>query len=283
MITRWLAHPLFGPGLALAALGWGTLVVAFLVVGPNVGGVAVTVLAYCFGWNGVTHAYRLDTILIATLETPLFIGVVAIFYGDDLRAVLGRRRGRAVGGGAAALFVTAVVALALTGRVGAAGSATITPMRAAAPAPGATLTDHRGQAFALGAAGRPLALTFIYTDCHASCPVLVARLRTAQAEVGGRARFAAVTLAPEVDSVDTLAQYARRWDLGADFHLLTGTPATVHAVVAAYGVRTERGAGGEIGHDNVIVLIDGRGRLAYRLGLSQWADVAPLLARLASE
>jgi cytochrome oxidase Cu insertion factor (SCO1/SenC/PrrC family) len=286
-VTRWLGHPLFAPVLIVLALGWGGLVAAFLVVGPHAGGWATTVLTYCFGWNGLTRAYRIDTVVLATLEPPLFALVVAFFYGDDVRSFIRQRAGRIVGGGAAALFVTAVAALLLTGRVvvGATPAAAM-PVRESRPAPRASLVDHRGQPFELGVAlGRPVAVTFTYADCHASCPLLVSRLVAAASAVGDRALFVAVTLAPERDTPPALAAYAERWALPPGFHLLTGDPAAVDAVRAAWGVRAERLPDGEIGHDNVVVLVDGQGRVAFTLrGLGSVPDPLPaLLLRLADE
>lgn len=286
-MTRWLVHPLFGPALALAALGWGTLVIAFLVAGPNLGGWATTVLTWCFGWSMSTRGYRLDTVLLATLEPPLFAAVIAAFYADDVRAFLGRRAGRAVGGAVVAAFLASAIALGLTGGVvGGAAVATAAPVRDGRPAPAATLIDHRSQPFALGAPlGRPVALTFIYADCHASCPALIATLKAAAALAGDRARFAAITLAPERDTPAALAGHAERWELGAAFHLLSGAPQTVRAVREAFGVGAEPLPGGDIAHANVIVLLDGAGRVAFSLpGLGVTpAELAGLLARLAAE
>jgi cytochrome oxidase Cu insertion factor (SCO1/SenC/PrrC family) len=286
-MTRWLTHPLFGPVLALAALGWGTLVVAFLILGPNLGGWATTVLSWCFGWSTTTRTYRLDTVLLVTLQPPLLAAVIAAFYADDLRAVLRRLAGRVAGGAAVTAFVGAAVALALTGRVvGGAAVASAAPLRDGRPAPRATLTDHRGRAFALGVPlGRPVALTFVYADCHATCPALIATLKATATLTGDRALFAAVTLAPERDTPAVLAAYAERWELGAAIHLLSGPPAAVRAVRERLGVGTESLPGGDIAHANVIVLLDGAGRVAFTLpGLGVTpAKVAALLARLATE
>lgn len=286
-MTRWLNHPLFAPVLVVAALGWSTLVIVFLLVGPSLGGWATAVLTYCFAWNATTRAYRLDTVLLATLQPPLFAVVVGVFYADDLRAFGRRLSGRLVGGAAVSGFLVAAATLLITGSVGDGARAAVpTPLREIRPAPRAVLTDHRGQPFELGRPlGRPVALTFVYTDCHASCPILIAKLRATEARVGERAVFAALTLAPEQDTPAVLAEYAARWELGAGFHLLTGVPAAVHALREAYGVEARRLADGEIVHDNVIVVLDGRGRVAFTLrGLgAEVEDLVALLARLATE
>jgi protein SCO1/2 len=285
-MTGWLRHPLLAPVLAVIALGWGALVVTFLVVGPHAGPWATTLLTSCFGWSPLTRGYRLDTVLLVTLEPPLFVLVVGLFFGPELRAFLATARGRVAGGAVAAMFAVAVVTLLATGRVlGGAAPAAATPVREVRPVPRAALVDHRGQGLSLGGPlARPTALTFIYADCHASCPLLVERLRAAAATVGDRAAFVAVTLAPERDTPAALAAYAERWQLPEAFRLATGAPAVLEELRAAVGVRAERRPDGEIGHDNVIVLLDGRGRIAFTLrGLAAGADLPALLLALAAE
>jgi len=287
-MTRWLRHPLFAPVLVLAALGWGTALGVFLLVGPDLGGWARAVLAYCFGWDMTTRAYRLDTVLLVTLEPPLFALVVGLFYADELRAFGRRPAGRVVGGAALVGFAAVAAALVLSGDVvgSAPATAAAPPVREGRPAPRARLTDHRGRPFELGAATeRPLAVTFVYANCHGTCPALVATLRATAALAGDRARYVAVTLDPERDTPAALAAYAARWDLGDAWHLLTGPPAAVDAVRRAWGVAAERRPDGEIAHANVIVLVDRRGRVAYTYrGLGQAPrELAAALGRLAAE
>jgi cytochrome oxidase Cu insertion factor (SCO1/SenC/PrrC family) len=282
-VTRWLRHPLFAPVLALAALAWGTGVIVFLLIGPDMGGWAHTVLTTCFGWNASARAYRMDAILLTALEPPLFALVVAAFYSEELRAFVRRPGGRAVSSVAALGFLIAVVALLLGGGVAAAGRASVRDGR---PAPRAVLTDHRGERFELGAPlGRPVALTFVYADCHASCPALIARLKAVEARVAGRALFTAVTLDPERDTVSALADTAVRWALGDAWRLLTGDRTAIDRLVAAHRVGAERLAAGTIAHENVVVLIDRAGRVAFTyrgLGYPP-AELAQALERLVAE
>jgi cytochrome oxidase Cu insertion factor (SCO1/SenC/PrrC family) len=148
------------------------------------------------------------------------------------------------------------------------------------------LTDHRGERFELGAPlGRPVALTFVYADCHASCPALIARLKAVEARVAGRALFTAVTLDPERDTVSALADTAVRWALGDAWRLLTGDRTAIDRLVAAHRVGAERLAAGTIAHENVVVLIDRAGRVAFTyrgLGYPP-AELAQALERLVAE
>jgi len=287
-MSRWLRHPLFAPVVALAALGWGTLLVAFLLLGPGLGGWATDVLRYCFGWNAAARTYRLDAVLLVTLEPPLFVLVVAVFYADELRAFLRRLGGRLVSATATLGFVAAAGLLLLGGDIagGAPSRAERPAVRDGRPAPRATLTDHRGRPFELGApTGRPLALTFVYVDCHATCPALIATLRSVEALVGPHALFAAVTLDARRDTPAVLGDHAARLELGPDWRLLGGDPAAVDRLRRAFGVTARRQADGEIAHDNVVVLLDRAGRIAYTYrGLPlRPDDLARALVRLAAE
>lgn len=284
---RWLRHPLLAPALGLAGFAWGTAMLVFLLVGPNLGGWATTVLTYCFGWSAASRTYRLDAVLLATLQPPLFALVVSLFYADEMRAFLRGVGGRAVSAVAVLGFAAAAGALVLTGNVvSGAHAAPGAPVREGRPAPRARLTDHRARAFDPGAPqGRPVALTFVYTDCHASCPTLVSTLKAAEALVGERALFAAVTLDPERDTAPVLAEYAERWQLGPAWRLLTGEAAELARLRQAYQVAAERLPSGEIAHANVVVVLDGRGRVAYtHRGLAlDGAALAAELERLAGE
>jgi protein SCO1 len=259
----------FAPGLVLGALVWGAAMVVFLLVGPGLGAWADTLLTACFGWNAEARRYRLDALLLALFQPPLFIAVVGLFYGDDLRAFLRSRWGRAAAGLAAALFLAPASWLLVTAEVSATGmppvpAALPAPIREGGPGPAFSLVDHRGaRVTAEALRGAPVVLTFIYTNCHATCPTLLGRLRALEARQLGDPHFVAVTLDPERDTPTVLAEHAARWELGARWHLLTGDPVAVRRLIEAYRVHAVRLPDGELAHDNVVVLLDRAGRAAF--------------------
>jgi protein SCO1/2 len=292
-LVRWLAHPLVGPLLALGALGLGALTVAFLLVGPALGSWADTLLTACFGWNAETRRYRLDALLLALGQPPLFAGVVLLCYRDEVAAFLRTRRGRLAAVFVAGSFLSLGASLLVTGEISASGApprpeSLPGPVRRGEPAPAFALVDHRGQAVSLAALrGRPAVMTFFYASCHSACPLLIARLRSleeAQPD-GSPAAFLAVTLDPEQDRPEALAATAERWGLGPRWHLLTGDPEQVRQVARDYGVGWARRPDGEIAHENLILLLDRQGRLAFTYrGLAQ-PEARQLrdLARLVAE
>jgi protein SCO1/2 len=292
MVKRLFTHRLFAPALVTAIFGLGAATVALLRFGPGLAPWADTLLTACFGWNAETRQYRLDALLLALLQPPLFATVVAFFYMDDLRAFLGTRSGRIVAVLSPAVFAGLAVSLLATGEISASGvtptAATLqSPLRRGAPAPAFTLIDQRGEALSLESlAGRAVALTFVYANCHESCPLLIQRLKALEARTAGAdVAFVAVSLDPERDTPAALRAVATQWELGARWHLLTGDPAAVRRLLRDYGIQWAPLPEGEIAHENLIVLIDRRGRLAFTYrGLAHPEErQAAELARLASE
>jgi protein SCO1/2 len=290
VIERALTHRLFAPALVGAIFGLGALAAGFLLVGPGLGPWADALLTACFGWSAETRRYRLDALLLTLLQPPLFAGVVFLFYREELLASLASRRGRLAAAAAPAVFLALAASLLATTEISASGAppeALPAPIREGRPAPAFSLVDHRGARVALeDLRGRPVAMTFFYAGCHASCPVLIQRLKALEAAMpGADAAFLALSLYPERDTPAALAETAARWRLGPRWHLLTGSPAAVRAALDAYGVQRTPLPDGEIAHENLIVLVDRRGRLAFTYrGLAHpEARQAADLARLAAE
>ena len=274
MVTGLLTHRLFAPALVLAIFGLGAGTVAFLLLGPGLAGGSSpwidTLLTVCFGWNAETRHYRLDALLLTLLQPPLFALVVYVFYRDDLRAFLRARGGRLAAIGAPLLFMALAASLLATSEISASGtsytSATLPPpLRQGAPAPELRLVDHRGQPVSLATfRGRPVVLTFAYASCHASCPLLIERLKALEARrPRAEVAFVVVSLDPERDTPAALAAAAAHWGLGPRWHLLSGDPTTVRRVVRDYRVQWAPLPDGEIAHENVVAFIDRAGRLAF--------------------
>jgi protein SCO1/2 len=269
MVTRLLSHPLFGPGLGIAAFGLGSATTAFLLLGPGLSPWSDELLASC--WNAETRRYRLDSLVLVLLQPPLFALVISFFYTDEIRAFLRSLGGRIVGLSAMSAFVALGASLALTSEISASGVAPMPaslagPIRQGVPAPAFSLVDHRGRPVSLTALrGRPVVMTFFYGNCHASCPALLARLKAIEAREAslGDTAFVAVSLDPDRDTPESLAHAAVSWQLGERWHLLTGAPPAVRAVISAYGIQWAPLPDGEIAHENVVLMIDRRGRLAF--------------------
>ncbi len=158
------------------------------------------------------------------------------------------------------------------------GSATKLPGTdlGATPAPDFRLTDAQGNSVALSDYhGRPVALTFLYTDCPDVCPVIAQRLGQAMNELGGDAgkvAVLAVSVDPDGDTPAKAAEFMAKHGLtGPGRHYLIGDESVLVSVWLAYGIGTaplvqgSRQPGdaaqfGRVGHTDATILIDREGR-----------------------
>lgn len=84
-------------------------------------------------------------------------------------------------------------------------------------------------------------------------------------------RIIAVTMDPEKDTVDALRKLGEGQEVSApDFNLLTGEPIEINNVLDHMGIerRTDPDTG-IIDHTNLFLLVDRRGRVAYRFSLGE--------------
>ena len=134
-------------------------------------------------------------------------------------------------------------------------------------APKFVLTDQNGTRFTLDdLRGKVAAITFIYTTCKDTCPLLTEKMASLQkplaSDFGSRVRFVSITVDPEVDTPPVLQSYARAHgaDLGG-WSLLTGSPSAIDGVVRAYGGYARRAGGGSVDHLFLTSLLDRQGRI----------------------
>jgi len=141
------------------------------------------------------------------------------------------------------------------------------PLPKIAPAPEFTLTSQDGKRVALAdLRGKVVAVTFIFTLCSATCPVLTPMMSLVQDRLGAdfstNIAFASITVDPERDTPDVLKLYAQMY--GADvagWSFLTGEPAVIQKLTRRYGVFAAKTADGDIEHSFLTSIIDQRGIL----------------------
>lgn len=149
--------------------------------------------------------------------------------------------------------------------------------------PGVALTDQDGRPFRLDAQrGREVVLFFGYAHCPDICPTTLAKLASAEKQLGARASsvvVAFVTVDPQRDTVPMLKRYVDLFD--PRFYGLTGTPAALAAVYRAYHVWFQKlpnqgsAAGYLMAHSSAIYLLDPAGRLRV---IHDWSDSTGALA-----
>jgi protein SCO1 len=80
-------------------------------------------------------------------------------------------------------------------------------------------------------------ISFAFTSCTGTCPVITANLVQALPELrkaGDRYRIFLVSLDPEHDTPARLREYEERFNTGDDITLLTGNRNAIHSVLRAY-------------------------------------------------
>ncbi len=136
-----------------------------------------------------------------------------------------------------------------------------------APAPDFALTSQDGLPVALGDyRGKVVAITFIFTSCTDTCPMLTAMMAHVQDKFGPafgtEVAFVSITVDPERDTPEILKQYAQ--DFGANlagWAFLTGDPAAISDVARRYGLFATKTATGDVDHTFLTSLIDRDGIL----------------------
>jgi protein SCO1 len=126
--------------------------------------------------------------------------------------------------------------------------------------------DHRVKLSELR--GRVVLLSFIYTSCATTGPLLTHRMglledRLKDAGLWSRSiSFLSVTVDPERDVGPVLADYAERFDaVDPNWRFLRDEPAAARPVLAAYDEWTKPLPNGELDHPARVYLIDRRGNI----------------------
>lgn len=134
-------------------------------------------------------------------------------------------------------------------------------------APEFTLTNQDGQRVSLGARrGKVVAITFIYTTCVDTCPLLTAKMASLQGRLGPdfgpRVQFLSITVDPARDTPAVLKRYAEvHGAQGAGWAFLTGTPSEIRAVAKHYGVYYRKTSRDDVDHTFLTSLVDRDGIL----------------------
>ena len=140
------------------------------------------------------------------------------------------------------------------------------------PVPDFSLTDqNREHVTRSQFGGKVVAITFVYTRCPFPnfCFRLTnnfARLQKRFAnEMGRNLILLTISLDPVHDPPETLAEYARTWNIDAKgWHLLTGPPTEIHKFCERFGVAFFPDEG-QLIHSLHTLIIDRQGKLAANL------------------
>ncbi|MEQ1882522.1 MAG: SCO family protein [Burkholderiales bacterium] len=134
------------------------------------------------------------------------------------------------------------------------------------PAPEFTLVNQDGNPFSLrDTRGKVAVVTFIFTSCSDTCPLLTAKLVGVQRKLKDdvpNVAFAAITIDPLNDTPAMLRKYALAHSVDpTHFAFLTGSLGQIEDVARRYAVFRKTEASGNIEHTFLTSLIDRQGTL----------------------
>ena len=269
------------PVIALSLLLFTEFLVIGIVLVPaaptGLGAFAEDFRIWCCGYDPATG--RIEWAYVMAMLLPQFMlgAFIVVFWWQPLRQALEHPRRVAAQVAAALLLVTGSAAGFAFAEVRPASGELPFPaeaLRMAHPAPQLDLTNQAGKRISLEALqGKVVVLTAVYASCGRSCPALLAQTKTAvQALTPAERenlRVVAVTIDPEHDSQADLAELAMHHGMNTPvYNLVTGAVDRVEHLLDQMEVaRRVDPETGMIEHANIVLLIDRRGKVAYRLGL----------------
>jgi protein SCO1/2 len=112
----------------------------------------------------------------------------------------------------------------------------------------ATMAEYRG---------RPVAVTFVYSNCEDTCPALVDQVRGALDDTGADMPLLAVSVDPAGDTPATARRFLNERRMTGRARFLLGDERALEPVWKGYGVVPQRG---ELDHSASVVLVDAEGR-----------------------
>jgi protein SCO1/2 len=156
------------------------------------------------------------------------------------------------------------------------------------PAPQFTLTDQHSRPFSLrDVKGRVAVVTFLFTSCSDTCPVLTAKLVAIQRQLGpdqSRVQFVGITVDPLHDTPPVLKRYAAAHSADQTrFSFLTGSFDQITDVSKRYAVFFKQQKPGSVDHTFLTSIVDQQGTLrvqylGWRFDTNEFlADIRSLL------
>jgi cytochrome oxidase Cu insertion factor (SCO1/SenC/PrrC family) len=142
-------------------------------------------------------------------------------------------------------------------------------------APGFTLRDQSGRSVSLRSLrGRPLVLAFLYPGCGASCVLIAEQIRGALNDLPRAVPVVVVSARPRADSPAATRSFLAHVSLAGRALYLTGAPASVAAVLRAYGVTSPSAGAKRFGEDAEVRLLDAAGKERVVYGIEQLSPEA---------
>jgi protein SCO1/2 len=125
-------------------------------------------------------------------------------------------------------------------------------------APAFELTDERGEPVSMNEfRGRPVIVTFLYTNCDETCPPAAQQVKGALNELGEDVPALAIAVEPPRDTPASARAFLSKQRMLGRMRFVLGTRAELEPVWRGYAIQPQVGRGE---HQARIVIVDGRGR-----------------------
>lgn len=134
------------------------------------------------------------------------------------------------------------------------------------PAPAFALIDQNGKRVALkDFRGTAIIVTFLFTHCSDVCPLLAQMLARVDQQLSeaerAKLRFVGISVDPRRDTPQQMKRFLRERNLPETrWTLLTGSVKELTQAASDYGVVARPDPRGDLVHNTVFILIDGKGR-----------------------
>lgn len=273
------------PAFLVSVLGLATVLLVLVLLVPADGTVleqfAEEFKVWCFGYDPETGELSWGQVFSFTSAPVMLIGITLLIWWAPLRDVVREAPRRLWAAFAPALVVVAVLS-AVMGLLGPSADASddlpfpAERLRIAHEPPAFSLVNQHGEQISLESLrGRVVVVTGVYSSCGTACPMILAQARRVVESLSEAERadvsVIGITLDPEHDTPGAMANMALAQRIRPPaFHLVSGEPSEVGAVLDRFDlVRRRDPATGVIDHANLFIVVDRRGRIAYRFSLGE--------------
>lgn len=137
------------------------------------------------------------------------------------------------------------------------------------PAPNFLLTDQFGKSISLAQfKGKPVVLTFLYTNCPDECPLIAEKMHATLQDLGNAASsvsMLAVSTDPQRDTISAALKFSQKHRMQNYWHYLVGPKSKLAPVWSAYSIYA-RQQQQTVSHSLGLYVIDKQGRERVFLG-----------------
>lgn len=269
------------PSFMLAALFFSWVLIMVMVFMPVTdtawGAFAEDFKVWCFGYDPATGSIQWIYPIVFTINPLMLSAVILFVWGEPLKKVYSRPA-----------IIKKHVSMALVLVASVAGSflmmydapdkedLAFSPdaLRVALTPPEFKLINQNEEEVRLSDfEDKVVILTSIYASCANTCPMILEQAKQTMENLTPGERdevvLIAITMQPEVDTPHLLNQVADYRKLNQyNTHMLTGEVDYVNEILDKLKVsRYEMGDSGNIDHANIFLVIDRKGKIAYRFSL----------------